>query len=116
MLDVRHDNAVHIHHGYHHMSTAAWIRQRTSDRLDGLTAAPRVFTRHPVFDQPHLRIDIVDRMQPYAECRHCLAFDRGDRGGLYPCDSRCTIDCPTCDQRCRLELTAVASFSVAGGR
>src|SRR5262249_19792415 len=44
---------------------------------------------------------------PYAECRDCLAYDEGDRDEVCPCDGRHTIYCPTCDQQCRLELTAV---------
>lgn len=44
---------------------------------------------------------------PYAQCRDCLAYDDGDRDQPCPCQSRYTIYCPTCQQRCRLELTDV---------
>jgi hypothetical protein len=44
---------------------------------------------------------------PYAHCRDCLAHDNGERDQPCPCPSRYTIYCPTCDQRCRLELTDV---------
>lgn len=44
---------------------------------------------------------------PYAQCRDCLAYDDGERDEPCDCDGRHTIYCPTCDQRCRLELTAV---------
>ncbi len=47
---------------------------------------------------------------PYAECRDCLAYDTGQRDELCPCDSRDTIYCPTCQQRCRLQLTAVPTL------
>ncbi len=47
---------------------------------------------------------------PYAECRDCLAYDDWERDEVCPCDDRHTIYCPTCDQRCRLELTAVPTF------
>ena len=47
---------------------------------------------------------------PYAECRDCLADYDGERDQPCQCDSRDTIYCPTCDQRCRLELTAVPTF------
>jgi len=47
---------------------------------------------------------------PYAECRDCLAYDDGQRDELCPCDDRHTIYCPTCEQRCRPELTAVPTF------
>lgn len=49
---------------------------------------------------------------PYAECRDCLAYD-GDRDQPCPCESRHTIYCPTCEQRCLLELTAVPTVSPA---
>nr|BFE56387.1 hypothetical protein GCM10020063_009130 [Dactylosporangium thailandense] len=47
---------------------------------------------------------------PYAECRDCLAYDNGDRDDPCPCENRYTIYCPTCEQRCRLELTDVPTF------
>lgn len=47
---------------------------------------------------------------PYAECRDCLADDSGERDELCPCEGRWTIYCPTCDRRCRLELTDVPTF------
>ncbi|WP_432830828.1 hypothetical protein [Dactylosporangium sp. CA-092794] len=51
---------------------------------------------------------------PYAECRDCLAYDDGDRDEPCDCESRHTIYCPTCAQRCRLELTAVPTMRPAG--
>lgn len=51
---------------------------------------------------------------PYAECRDCLAYDDGDREQPCGCESQHTIYCPTCDQRCRLELTAIPTFTTAG--
>jgi hypothetical protein len=51
-----------------------------------------------------------DRGAPYAECRDCLAYDNGDRDELCPCDNRWTIYCPTCGQRCGLELTDVPTY------
>jgi hypothetical protein len=53
---------------------------------------------------------------PYAECRDCLAYDDGERDEPCPCESRYTIYCPTCDQRCRLELTEVPTFPTQGDR
>jgi hypothetical protein len=60
----------------------------------------------------HAFADLFGRVPgaPYAECRDCLAFDDGQSEQLCPCDDRHTIYCPTCDQRCRLELTAVPTF------
>jgi hypothetical protein len=49
---------------------------------------------------------------PYADCRDCLAYDDGDRDDPCPCDNRNTIYCPTCTQRCQLELTDVPTYSV----
>jgi hypothetical protein len=51
-----------------------------------------------------------DRSAPYAQCRDCLAYDDGDRDEPCPCESWWTIYCPTCDQRCRLELTDVPTY------
>lgn len=53
---------------------------------------------------------------PYAECRTCLAYDDGERDEPCPCESRWTIYCPTCDRRCRLELTDVPTFPTQGNR
>jgi hypothetical protein len=47
---------------------------------------------------------------PYAECRDCLAYDNDERDEPCPCVSRYTIYCPTCNQRCRLNLTDVPTF------
>jgi hypothetical protein len=47
---------------------------------------------------------------PYADCRDCLAYDDDERDEPCPCDDRHTIYCPTCEQRCRLELTGVPTF------
>jgi hypothetical protein len=217
-----HDDAVRIEHGYHLIDTHAWVRQRTSEPLDGLTDALREFTRHPVFGQYQPQMDTSARMHlwcaargwttseettyyhdqsslsepmsvvlatsagtdtdrvayalvqvggdapevlrdlttdadywlqvdpvdivcpaghrwtwldhtclldergtyipfgqlfgrddpgaPYAECRDCLAYDNGEHDELCPCGSRYTIYCPTCDQRCRLQLAAVPTF------
>jgi hypothetical protein len=33
-----------------------------------------------------------------------------------PCESRYTIYCPTCDRRCRLELTHVPTFDARATR
>ena len=51
------------------------------------------------------------RGAPYVECRDCLAYDNGDRDEVCGCDGRYTIYCPTCDQRCRLELTPVPTIA-----
>jgi hypothetical protein len=51
---------------------------------------------------------------PYAECRDCVAYDNGDRDEICGCDGRHTIYCPTCDQRCRLELTGVPTYTTPG--
>lgn len=48
---------------------------------------------------------------PYAQCRDCLAYDDGERDTPCDCESQHTIYCPTCDQRCRLELTAVPTVA-----
>ncbi|GAA4262782.1 hypothetical protein [Dactylosporangium darangshiense] len=64
-------------------------------------------------DGTHIRFrDLFSRRPgaPYAECRGCLAYDNGDRDDPCPCQSRYTISCPTCEQRCRLELTDVPTF------
>jgi hypothetical protein len=53
---------------------------------------------------------------PYTQCRDCLAYDNGERDEPCPCESRWTIYCPTCDQRCRLELTDVPSIDAQGVR
>lgn len=56
------------------------------------------------------------RGAPYAECRDCLAYDDGGRDEPCLCDNRYTIYCPTCGQRCRLELTDVPTIPVPGQR
>lgn len=74
-----------------------------------------------LLDQAGTYIQFVDLFgrrpgAPYAECRGCLAYDDGDRDEPCPCESRYTIYCPTCDQRCRLELTDVPTVDAPGTR
>lgn len=76
-----------------------WTRLDHTNLLDETGAEIRLrdlFGQHPY--------------APYAECRDCLAYDNGDRDELCPCESRYTIYCPTCGQRCRLRLTAVPTL------
>ncbi len=53
---------------------------------------------------------------PYAECRDCLAYETGERDELCPCEGRYTVYCPTCEQRCRLQLTPVPTFPARAER
>jgi hypothetical protein len=47
---------------------------------------------------------------PYSRCRDCAAFDDGERDEMCSCDNAYVIYCPTCQQRCHLELAAVPTY------
>jgi hypothetical protein len=48
--------------------------------------------------------------EPYSSCRDCTAYLEGDRDTPCLCDGRDVIYCPSCDRKCRLQLTPVPTI------